>query len=204
MSTWIIIPIKPIDHPKSRLATVLSQEQRTELSRMLLGNLVKAIATASQDVQILVISSSKVVLKHAQTLGAVTLTDPSSRGFNEIVTFAATYAWKANAERIMVLPYDLPFISANDIQLLLNNDHPVVICPNRRYDGTNALCLRNLPNFTFQYGEDSFSAHLREANRQGCVAKVLYSDNIEFDIDVPGDWQIYQQRIGKPETQHRL
>lgn len=204
MSTWIIIPIKPMEHPKSRLASVLSQEQRVELSRTLLGNIIKAILTASQEVQIAVISPSKSILKHAQMLGAVTLSDPGSRGYNEVIAFAAAHAWKAQADRILILPYDLPFISADDIQLLLNTDHPVVICPNRRYEGTNALSLRNLPKFTFQYGEDSFSAHLREANRCGCVAKVLYSDNIEFDLDVPGDWLIYQHRTGKRETQHRL
>ena len=56
MSIWAIIPVKPLRDSKSRLARVLTPDQRAELTSELLLRTLQAIKTSQQIYRTLVIS----------------------------------------------------------------------------------------------------------------------------------------------------
>jgi 2-phospho-L-lactate guanylyltransferase len=91
---------------------------------------------------------------------------------------------------------DLPLIVADDIGGLLARMEPVVLGPDRRGEGTNALLLRFVgqgPEFTFAFGEGSLAKHLAEARRLGLGVGVHDAPGIAFDLDTPDDWSYFRQ-----------
>jgi len=60
----------------------------------------------------------------------------------------------------------------------------VVIVPDRRRSGTNALYLRPPSRITPRFGRESFAAHRRAA---GTAGRVLSIARLGLDIDTPSD-----------------
>ena len=63
----------------------------------------------------------------------------------------------------------------------------MVICSS--YDnGTNALHISLPTSFTFSYGSNSFTNHLRVAKRKKIKTKILELDSILLDVDNENDF----------------
>jgi len=92
--------------------------------------------------------------------------------------------------RLLILPADLPQLSARDIELLAATPAgEIAISPDRHGTGTNALSLP-LPQaagFAFAFGPDSFAAHHAEAERLGLRIGEVHSSGLAKDIDMPED-----------------
>jgi 2-phospho-L-lactate guanylyltransferase (CobY/MobA/RfbA family) len=57
-----------------------------------------------------------------------------------------------------------------------------------------ALDLRGRgSSFQFSFGAGSLQKHLAEADRLGLDTAILTLPGVEFDLDVPADWQEYRQ-----------
>ena len=72
------------------------------------------------------------------------------------------------ASTVVSLFADLPLIVPDDIRGLVARKEPVVLGPDRRGEGTNALLLRLAEQgseFTFAFGDGSLAKHLEEARR---------------------------------------
>ena len=66
MSLWTIIPVKPFNEGKSRLAACISPQQRRALNRELLTRTLTAINKAQIDAQIVVVSRDSNALTVAE------------------------------------------------------------------------------------------------------------------------------------------
>lgn len=73
MNLWLIIPAKPFDQSKSRLASVLDPAERAALSRHLLTHVITTAQRAAICTQIVVTSRDRRVLAHAAALGTQTV-----------------------------------------------------------------------------------------------------------------------------------
>ena len=193
MSTWAIVPVKPLKRGKSRLSNLLSAEQRAELATELFTHVVETLQTVNEIDVILTVSRDKAIIALAEELGTRVFSGENPVNLNSALTGSAALAWQEGAATIIVLPADLALLESTDVATILSQDATVAICPDDKFDGTNALMLRHLPEFTFRYGDESFSKHLAVAADLGQTAQVVYADSIEFDLDTPGDWQQYQR-----------
>ena len=192
---WAIIPVKPLLTSKNRLAHVLSPTARAQLIGAFLARMLAELQQVAGLAQILLVSSDPTVAEIARQFGVRLLVEERPLGLNTAVSRAARLAAAQGADSVLVLPADLPFLQAADVDCLLTQLTAVptmVICSDGRADGTNALLLSPPRDFTFQYGPGSLQNHLREAESRKMVHKIVRCPGLQFDLDTENDWQVYQ------------
>jgi 2-phospho-L-lactate guanylyltransferase len=118
-----------------------------------------------------------------------------SGGLNDGLRQARAEAVAAGARAILVLPIDIPQISADLLEpmvALADTPTPVVaIVPDRHGRGTNALLLSPPDVIEFCFGGDSKDAHLGAARAVGARVEVL-DGPLTLDIDTPEDLLLAQ------------
>lgn len=184
-----MIPVKSLARGKSRLAPVLSVEERINLSIAMLKDMLECLCSSPYIDSIVIVSSDPLVKGTARAYNAAVVDDEYEHGVNEAVALA--YGIAGNYDASVVLPHDLPLIHALDIAMLYNaaSHHArcVVITPSSRLDGTNVLLRRPPDVIRTHYDEDSYILHLREALASSARVKMLLSKRLMFDVDEPSD-----------------
>lgn len=201
MSIWAIVPVKPFLRSKSRLSGVLSPQERAGLSREFLGHALDVLAKVPAISQTLVVSRDSAALALAHSRQARTVTEAGAPDLNAALRRATQVAVASRARGVLVLPTDLPFLTADDVgQLIITaEDGPqVVIAPDRRDDGTNALFVAPPGLLDYAFGEHSFGKHLKLAQAAGAHVRVCRLPGVALDVDGPEDWSLYQS-ARKPE-----
>src|SRR5512136_2830227 len=108
MTFWAIVPVKPLQRGKSRLAEVLTQEERLDLNRRLLAHTMDTL-TAMPDIEhVLVISRDQAALALAREYGARTVQEHGSPQLNIALTRATIVAQTYATRGVLILPADLP------------------------------------------------------------------------------------------------
>jgi 2-phospho-L-lactate guanylyltransferase len=190
MAVWAIIPVKPLRRGKSRLAKVISPDERADLNHYLLDHTIKVLRTIEEIENILVISRDKEALAIARDLGARTVQEFGSPGLNTALTRAVQIAKSYATCGVLVIPADLPMLAADDVKTILsfrNNPPIVVISPDRKKEGTNALFICPPDLIEFNYGEKSFQKHIQNAQNAGVNLEICHLPSLELDLDVPED-----------------
>ena len=199
MNIWAILPVKPLSQSKTRLAHILSQAERATLTQHLLEHTLEILQAVPQIDQILVVSRDETVLNTARRYHTHTFTESAPFELKTAVTQATKYATLQAVDRILIIPADLPFLQAYEIQNILNkvsSSESCIICPDEKQNGTNAFILPPSTNFQFQYGPNSYQKHLIEAKRLNLTIQTITTPGISFDLDTEADWHIYQQTLG--------
>ncbi|HET8857130.1 MAG TPA: 2-phospho-L-lactate guanylyltransferase [Nitrososphaeraceae archaeon] len=185
-----VIPMKNLHFAKSRLSTILTLQQRKNLAFFLLNTTIKTLKESRLITEIIIVSSDKTIEKFSFENGLKFIKDSDS-GVNNAVILADHYCINNDIDANIVIPHDLPFISAKEIDQICNmaKKYPkcIIICPSTRFDGTNIL-FRKPPNVikTF-YDDNSYMNHLKEAQRLNIPIESLELDNLMFDIDTKED-----------------
>ena len=207
MKVWAIIPVKPLYDSKSRLADVLSPDDRAELTSKLLESTIGVLKRVDEIDRILVVSRDRRALKIARREGASTFNETDKQGLNSALTRASHIAAAKKADCVLILPADLPFLTEADVEMMICQaaeeivsggrrtngcqHRAIVICSDRARDGSNALLVCPSTGFTFQYGPNSYSLHLDEAARLGMSVRIVDAPGLKFDIDTEEDWREY-------------
>jgi 2-phospho-L-lactate guanylyltransferase len=190
MTNWAIIPVKPLARAKSRLSTLLSPEERQVLAERLMRHVLTTVSAARGIHGVLVISRDPHALALARDLGANTVQESGTAELNSALTRATQVitAWRGKA--VLVLPADLPIVSADDVSAMLDmgrDEGCMVIAPDRNHDGTNALYMRPPGLVSYSYGPGSFQRHIALGREIGVTASVFESPRLALDIDFPAD-----------------
>lgn len=196
MSLWAIVPVKPLRRGKSRLAGVLSEEERTFLNYTMLANTLKALSGAEEVDQVLVISRDSGALAMARDFKAKTVQEDGSSNLNTALSRATVVAQMYGAQSVLVLPDDLPLIDASAVKTLIHmaNKPPVmVIAPDRRRDGTNGLLVSPSNWFKFQFGPGSFYRHVEQAQQHRVRVEVCDLPAMALDLDLPEDLELLRK-----------
>ena len=190
MALWAIVPVKPLRRGKSRLAKVISAEERADLNQYLLEHTIQVLSTIDEIEQILVISRDTEALALARDLGARTVQEYGSPGLNTALTRAVEIAKSYGTCGILIIPADLPRLDADDLKRILvhKKDPPVVvIAPDRKKEGTNALLVCPPDLIEFSYGPGSFERHCQSALEADIRLEVCDLASLELDLDEPED-----------------
>lgn len=190
MSLCIVIPMKSPDRSKSRLAEVLSQNQRKKLTLGLFEKNLRFFHDCYPQYRVLVVTESKLIQSISESHGAEVLLEKSQQaGLNAAVTQAAEYNQRRGVETQLVIPGDIDAIDFNEIECLLSHrkETPsVVVCPS--YDGGTNAIMTTPPNIMpFSFGPDSCQVHLLSAFERGLHIKRLFLESLSFDVDRPED-----------------
>jgi 2-phospho-L-lactate guanylyltransferase len=226
MSLFIVVPVKSLANAKSRLAPLLGESERRSLALSLLRHVLVAVqeAQARLFARCVVVSPDPHVLELAMTYGLTPLQErytPSPGGshewasagdvesaLNAALEQATTYAIAQGASAVMILPADLPLVTADEIVRLwrasqqLYSARAMVIAPDRRDEGTNALLIRPPGALRYQFGPGSFRRHCQQARQLGLAWHVHRSAQLGLDVDAPADLERYLavERADQEET----
>ena len=203
-----IIPVGTLEGAKTRLGGTLDAEERQDLTERLLTRTVEAALATDGIDDVLVVSPDREVLRRAADLGARTLRQRSV-GLNAGLDEGRQDVIAGGAEAILVLPIDLPFVTAEAVAAVLEPlivgegvvgegvvgaaipHHgafvaDVVLVTDRHGSGTNALALRPPHAIAFAFGPGSRHAHRVAAEAIG--ARYVEVDGpLAFDLDTPDD-----------------
>ncbi len=200
MTTWVIIPVKPLRLAKSRLAEVLSSEERQLFAENMLRHVLEVVKSVPQITGTLVISRDNHVLSIAREYGAKTIQESGSPELNTALMRATSVINSWRSDGVLILPADLPFIAAEDITVMLNlagEGTSVVIATDRNKDGTNALLVRPPGLIEYAYGEGSYQRHTVLARDAGAEVHIYESERLLQDIDLPEDIENYSRMIAR-------
>jgi 2-phospho-L-lactate/phosphoenolpyruvate guanylyltransferase len=211
MILWAVIPVKPLRDSKSRLAHILTPDERAELTASLLRRTLETLDTVEEVARVLVVSRDPAVLKIARAHGAHTFGEGERQDLNLALARAAHVAAAHQASGILIIPADLPLVSHDDLKMVIagavpahNGQQPngyhyqqrtISICPDQHNEGTNALLVCPPTGFAFQYGADSLALHLAEAARLGIPRRIVHAPGLKFDLDDEEDWRTYQSYL---------
>jgi 2-phospho-L-lactate guanylyltransferase len=194
---FAVVPVKSFDMAKSRLESVLTLPERRELARSLMRTTVTALIDSACFHRVLVVSRDPEALAFATELGAEALHEEGPvlsppkgpPGLNEALRSVRDYAIAEGATSLLVLFSDLPNVTPTDIRALADaaTRTPIVIGPDRRLEGTNALLLSPPDAIDYHFGPNSFPLHLETATRAGLEATILHLPGVAHDIDYPED-----------------
>jgi 2-phospho-L-lactate guanylyltransferase len=190
MAIWAIVPVKPLRRGKSRLAEVLTEDERTDLNRRLLAHTLETLTAIPEIEQVLVVSRDPSALGLARDYGARTVLEDGSPELNVALTRATLVAKGFATHGVLIIPADLPLVTTEDIRVMLERtfDPPVVVvAPDHKRKGTNALavCPVGLINYTF--GPGSFQRHCERARQEGARLEICELPSIALDMDLPED-----------------
>ena len=190
-SLWALVPIKGFDRAKSRLSPVLDAPSRAELARSSSSHVLDVLAQSPAIAGVLVIGDGPEVIAYAQARGLdAMLESPGPPGLGRIVDEGLHALAARGVRSTLVLMADLPRLEAEDIAAIahLLDEHDLVIGPDLRDEGTNALALATplvAPNC---FGNaDSFHRHQRTAERLHLRHAVYRSPRTGLDVDEPDD-----------------
>jgi 2-phospho-L-lactate guanylyltransferase len=195
MSIWAIVPVKPFREGKSRLASVLSQDERAELSRSFLNHTLDVLQQTHLVGRTLVISRDTAALHLARTRGAFTVTESGAPELNAALARATDVAVSLGAKALLIIPSDLPLVSAEDIVALIHSNPAlpgVSLAPDRHGTGTNALFLRPARAIPYVFGADSFARHMALARHNEVPVAICRLPGLSLDVDLPDDLELYK------------
>lgn len=190
MKIAAVIPMKSLHSAKSRLSNILTAQQRKNLAMYLLDATIKEIKKSCIISEIIIVSNDKAV-KNYSCLNNIKYIKDSEEGVNKAVILADNYCIDNGINANIVIPHDLPFISAKEIDeicTMSNKYHKcIIICPSKRFDGTNILFRKPPDVIKTYYDDNSYMNHLKEAYKFKIPIESLDIVKLRFDLDTKED-----------------
>jgi 2-phospho-L-lactate guanylyltransferase len=189
---WGVVPVKAFESAKSRLASVLSPEDRERLAESMFHHVVSVLRAASDLRGVLVVTDSARVADASARLGADVVNDPAgASSLADCVERGLDEVQRRDGDAAVILVSDLPAVAHADVAELARAlaRFDVAIARDRGGEHTNALALRLEHRFRTSFGaEDSFRRHCASAKQAGLSLSVVESTSLAFDVDTPDDY----------------
>ena len=190
MKIAAIIPMKSLHSAKSRLSNILTAQQRKNLAMYLLDATITELKKSNFISEIIIVSNDKAV-KNYSCLNNLKFIKDFDEGVNKAVILADNYCINNGINANIVIPHDLPFISAKEIDeicTISNKYHKcIIICPSKRFDGTNILFRKPPDVIKTHYDDNSYMNHLKEAYKLKIPVESLDLVKLRFDLDTKED-----------------
>lgn len=175
MNWTALVPLKHGAERKTRLAGVLSREERIAMTEAMTVRLLSCLREVDEICQ-------TVLLAPAPMEGVLWRTD-GGRGVNREL---AAYRAENPATALLIIHPDLPDVTPADIAVLLaaTSGGRIAIAPDRHGTGTNALALPADATISFAFGPNSCARHRAAAGSRAAIVK---RHGLALDIDEPED-----------------
>jgi len=195
-----IIPVKTFSKSKTRLN--LSLNQREDLCRIMLEEVVETISNTKNIDKIIVVSKDEEALKLTKKFDVIEIFDDDESGVNHAVSLADNYLANNEWDTSIIFPQDIPFIQSEDIEDIIQfskSTQSILVIPSRRFDGTNALLRRPHNLMKTHYDEDSYKIHLEIGKSMTSNTSLILLRRIMLDIDNQEDLKFLLSHNEKPE-----
>lgn len=167
-----LIPFKP-KNPKTRLSTILTEEEREQFATSMLEDVKAAVKDAM--CQPVLVCSELFDSDDVQ----VTINGTDLNGtLNAILP--------QNIGPTLIIMADLPLADAASVRRVISTPQDIAIVPGRG-GGTNAIFMKEPQKFHVDYYGTSFLKHMKIATDAGLSVEVIDSFRLHTDIDEPDD-----------------
>jgi 2-phospho-L-lactate guanylyltransferase len=188
----VIVPAKELSKSKTRLLTILSQDQRNDLVLCMLRDVLQPLSVNSNVNHLFLVSSDPLLIQVAKEYDAEIIEDQYAGDLNRSLQHA-TNALSQNhpMKPLLIVPSDVPLINRSAIdgiaEMSSTFQESVVLATASRSNGTNAL-LRLPPDvIETQFGTMSFEKHKVAADEK-MIPFVQYANGeLVVDLDTIQD-----------------
>ncbi len=194
-----VVPLRSVAGGKARLGEALDAEEREVLILGMLERTLEVLGTWTPCTRTHVVTQDLRVARRVTSLTVGALLQVTD-GLNEGIALGVTEALREGARAVLVLPADLPMLSIDALDRLLDgadaalaagSGRPLVaIAPSDARNGTNALLLYPPDVIAPRFGEHSFEAHVRAAAAADATLQVVPDPTLGFDLDTPEDLEM--------------
>jgi 2-phospho-L-lactate guanylyltransferase len=181
-----IVPFKGLDGAKTRLAAVLSSDERAQLARQLLERVLAACREAACIRETLLVTPAP----GSAPTGVPVLVD-SGTGHADAISLALADQ-RARAGAIVVMA-DCPLVTPDALEVLAGAADPLALAP-ARDGGVNALALQAGTPFVPRFGvpvEEMVAA----ARAAGLEPALVEDPALALDVDRPEDYELVLARL---------
>ena len=215
----ILLPVKSLAQCKTRLAPLMTLQQRQQLVIALLKNNLRILLRDFSQHHILVITPDLIVASIAKDFKVSVLLESSDLGLNQAVAAGTDWSLAQGYQTQLVLAPDIACLDKRELEYLLDQrplqnkttkqTAAAVIIGVANDGGTNAL-LTQPPNvIPSRYGSHSASIMKAESRQREIDCHLLHLPFLALDIDTPDDWMQWKanqqkQRKQKQSSQGRL
>jgi len=162
--------------PKTRLSSLLTDEERVEFVRACLADVVEALE-ATDVAEPVVLSTQPLGFDGMDEFETVVRGEPLTPAVNAVLC--------ENEPPVAVVVADLPLVTSDALKRLFAPNADFVVAPGRG-GGTNAFVTR-LPGFRVDYHGTSFLDHVESARELGAEVGVVDSFRLSTDADETED-----------------
>jgi len=205
VTAFVIIPVKRLDNAKSRLSSLLTDDERKQFCLKMLEDVLGTVKSTKRAHETVVVSKDPLVSEITKIFDVAYLKE-RKRGLNKTVSEAVNWCVKREATSVLVLPADVPLVVPTDLNRIftLGEEASMVISTSRNGKGTNALLLTP-PNVspTF-YGPRSFQRHIKEASKLKISFRRYRSPRIALDIDTVEDLTYFVSLKAKETSAYKV
>jgi 2-phospho-L-lactate guanylyltransferase len=172
----------------------------------MLKDVLSALATCSYREHAAVVSGDPRAHRLAKQHGFQIINDPTDPGETGAIQRATRIAIDRKTEFTLVLPADIPLITAAEIEQIFAAlpSEGTVLASSMSGRGTNAVLQRPPGLFPLRFGNDSFLPHLAAARATGKLVHILKLAGIGVDIDEPADVSELLTAPGETRAQRLL
>ncbi|MDO5826284.1 MAG: 2-phospho-L-lactate guanylyltransferase [Methanosphaera sp. rholeuAM130] len=182
-----IIPVSNFNDSKTRLSPLLSQDERKELLKAMLKDIINEVRSHVYD--IVLVSNDDEVFEYANDLGISFHKEKDyddNKLNNALIDAIKTVKLNYDDLDILVIPSDIPLINSNHVISAHESTADLVISPSRG-GGTNLLCFNSDFDFTPLFGQMSYFRHVEEAYTMGMDVNVIESFYLSLDVNTKED-----------------
>ncbi len=185
-----IVPIKTLRLGKSRLSSILDDEERIHLIDLLISITLYELKKSSFIHPIILVSNDYTIRELAKKEDLIFLYENNS-GVNNAVKKADSYCTNVGYNHNIIIPHDIPFLTSESVDTICQKSFSfkkcVFICPSLRMDGTNILLRKPLNLIKTYYDKNSYFNHLNFGKQSGAFCESLPIKNLMFDLDSKSD-----------------
>lgn len=204
--TWALVPIRGLESAKTRLGGDLDAEERRDLVVDLLHRTLRATRDARRIAGTIVVTMDPAAAGIARDHRAVGLVERAP-GLNGAISAARSVAVARGATAVLVVPADLPAISADTVDALLEAAEASVparatglvglvgLVTDQHGTGTNTLLISPPGVIDPEFGPASRERH-REAAAAAGAALVELDGPLALDVDTPDDLVVAEAALG--------
>ena len=196
---WAILPVKTTALAKTRLASLLSDDECAALALAMMLDVIDSLKASQRIAQVAVVTADAEVATLAREQGCLIMLE-TTNGLNENLTVVAQELQEKMIDGILIVPGDLPMLSPATIDVLIKSHGTgISLCAAEKDGGTNALLCTPPAAIHFHYGKDSARLHLAEAKNNGVKCQQQFLSDFQTDIDEPDDlrWLVNQSLKAK-------
>jgi len=197
---WAILPVKTPTLSKTRLSSLLSEEECAGLAQAMMTDVITMLSACKHVAHIAVMTRDETMASIARKHNALIMLetiDDAGDNLNKNLNVVAEELQNKFVDGILIVPADLPTMDPAEIDTFIASHaegDAVSLCPAEKDGGTNALLCTPPAAIPFKFGKNSAEAHRQTAEGLGLSVQQQYLSSLQCDIDEPDDlrWLVNQ------------